>query len=83
MEPDEITRRRTALGLTQQQLADAVGVHRITVVRWEAGRAVPLGLALRLLGETFSRLERDQAGRAARRAAYAARRPAPNDDTLE
>jgi HTH-type transcriptional regulator/antitoxin MqsA len=73
MEAHEITQRRTALGLTQQQLADAVGVHRITVVRWETGRAAPSGLAARLLGETLSRLEERQAKREARRAAYAAR----------
>jgi len=82
MEAHEITRRRTALGLTQQQLADAVGVHRVTVVRWETGRATPLGLALRLLEETLSRLEHDAARRAARRAAYAAQ-TRQNDDTLE
>ena len=73
MEADDIIRRRTALGLTQQQLADAVGVHRVTVARWETGTAVPLGLAPALLEETLGRLERDQARREARRAAYAAR----------
>ena len=73
MDSDEIIRRRIALALTQQQLADAVGVHRITVVRWETGRAIPLGLAARLLEETLSRLEHDQERRAARRQAYAER----------
>ena len=73
MEAYEIVRRRTALGLTQQQLADAVGVHRVTLVRWEAGRAVPLPLAARLLESTFSRLDKQQAQRASRRAAYALR----------
>jgi HTH-type transcriptional regulator/antitoxin MqsA len=82
MEAHEIARRRTALGLTQQQLADAVGVHRITVTRWEAGRAIPRGLAARQLETTLARLEKEQAQRAARRAAYAARRASrPNDDT--
>lgn len=83
MEPDEITRRRTALGLTQQQLADAVGVHRITVVKWEAGRAIPLSMALRLLQQTLDRLEKDQERRAARRAAYAARTSTGRSKALE
>jgi DNA-binding transcriptional regulator YiaG len=73
MEGDEIARRRTALGLTQQQLADAVGVHRITVTRWEAGRVIPRGLAARQLETTLACLEKEQAQRAARRAAYAKR----------
>lgn len=29
---------RKALGFTTQQLADAVGVHRQTVIGWETGR---------------------------------------------
>jgi transcriptional regulator with XRE-family HTH domain len=79
MNSDEILRRRTALGLTQAALADAVGVHAITVTRWETGKSTPSSLALRLLGETLARLEADAAGRAARRAAYAARTAQQND----
>ena len=82
MNSDEILRRRTALNLTQQQLADAVGVHQITVHRWEAGKSTPSGLALRLLEETLERLEKDQARRAARRADYAAR-TRQNGNTVE
>ena len=79
MEAHEITERRTALGLTQQQFADAIGVHRVTVVKWEAGRARPSALAARLLEETIGRLEEQQAKRAARRAAYAAKAARQND----
>jgi HTH-type transcriptional regulator/antitoxin MqsA len=34
---------RRAAGVTQQQLADALGVHVITVGRWEAGTRTPRG----------------------------------------
>ena len=50
--PDQVHRRRKALGLTQQQLATALGVSVSTVANWEAGRYEPPGylqLALDLL----------------------------------
>lgn len=52
---DEVTRRRrlpspalaravrVAAGVTQQRLADEVGVHRMTVARWETGERHPRG----------------------------------------
>lgn len=83
MEPHDILRRRTALGLSQTQLGDAVGVHQITVHRWEAGKARPTGTARRLLEATLDRLEGDAARRAARRAAYLAARTRQNEDTLK
>lgn len=70
MNSDDITRRRTALGLTQVELAEAVGVHPVTMNRWEVGKAIPRGLSARQLEATLSRLEADQARRAARRAAH-------------
>ncbi|MET7305358.1 helix-turn-helix domain-containing protein, partial [Embleya sp. NPDC005575] len=39
--PAERTRLRKAAGFTQQQVADALGVTRVTVVGWEAGRTEP------------------------------------------
>ena len=39
MTPDELREARLALGLTQQQLADALFVHITTVARWETGAA--------------------------------------------
>jgi DNA-binding XRE family transcriptional regulator len=39
-----LAERRKALGLTQEALADAMGVERTTVVRWERGETAPLPL---------------------------------------
>lgn len=36
-----LMRFRTLRGITQQQLADAMGVSRTTVMNWETGRAIP------------------------------------------
>ena len=38
---------RKRLNLTQQQLADKVGVYRETIARWESGESKPSPLALR------------------------------------
>ena len=44
-DPQKIKALRTAAGLTQQQLADLLHVHRNTVARWEMdgpnGRPIP------------------------------------------
>lgn len=37
----EIKTRRTALGMTQEDLAEKLGVSHITVSRWERGDALP------------------------------------------
>ena len=56
MTPDELRQRRQALGLTQKQLGEAIGVPDKTIARWEQGvfpirHAVMLTLALdRLAG---------------------------------
>ncbi|WP_439678880.1 telomere-associated protein Tap [Embleya sp. MST-111070] len=39
--PAERARLRKAAGFTQQRVADALGVQRVTVVAWEAGRSDP------------------------------------------
>jgi len=41
--PGRRRRLRRAAGLTQRELAAAVGVARITLARWEAGRFAPRG----------------------------------------
>jgi transcriptional regulator with XRE-family HTH domain len=41
MTPDELKAIRVALGFTQQQFATLLGIHRVTVNRYEAG-ATPI-----------------------------------------
>ena len=36
--PSELTKRRKALGYSQERLAELAGVHRSTIIRWEAGK---------------------------------------------
>lgn len=38
---ERLVNRRKELGLTQQELADTLGVHYRTVSRWERGLAMP------------------------------------------
>lgn len=43
MKGDELRDVRIGLGLTQEQLGERLGVHRVTVARWESGaRVIPL-----------------------------------------
>jgi DNA-binding transcriptional regulator YiaG len=51
MTPKQILKLRTALGLTQQQLADRIGAARESVARWEAGSHPPKGANLKALKE--------------------------------
>jgi len=42
VKPQELKRIREELELTQEQLAAEIGVHRVTVAKWEAGdRGIP------------------------------------------
>jgi DNA-binding transcriptional regulator YiaG len=49
MENQDIKQLRKKLELTQQELADLIGVNRITVHRWECGKKKPSNLARRQL----------------------------------
>lgn len=49
MTAEEIKSMRKALKLTQEKLAEKLGVHRITVVRWERSEKQPSALALKAL----------------------------------
>lgn len=63
MAPQELIAYRERLELTQQELADKLGVDRVTIARWETGtRAIPVFLHLAL--ET---VERKLTGRHRRR----------------
>jgi superfamily II DNA or RNA helicase/DNA-binding XRE family transcriptional regulator len=44
--PDRIRRLRRALGMTQSELAERLGVSHVTVNRWENGQVAPSALAL-------------------------------------
>lgn len=42
---------RKRLGMTQKQFAAAVGVHVVTIIRWEKGSFNPSGLALEKINQ--------------------------------
>lgn len=44
---------RKAANLNQDQTADAIGVHKQTLSRWESGKRAPNGEEIRLLVELF------------------------------
>ena len=47
MSMEELRERRSALGLTQPELADALGIHRVTISNWERGHhPIPKWLTL-------------------------------------
>lgn len=47
--PNELKALRAALTLTQGQLAERLGVSRVTVTAWEVGRNSPKGPTVMLL----------------------------------
>jgi DNA-binding transcriptional regulator YiaG len=58
MQPIELKQSRARLGLTQDQLATTLGVHRLSVSRWESGvHRIPnmLALAIRQLENDLAR----------------------------
>ncbi|WCD86388.1 hypothetical protein KPP03845_102734 [Streptomyces xanthophaeus] len=55
-EPNERRALRAAAGLTQQELADAIGVSRQAVSYWEAGLRTPRGKFLDAYTEAIAAL---------------------------
>ncbi len=49
MNGKEIKEKREAKGWTQQQLADMIGVHQVTVARWETDKRTPHPAVIRML----------------------------------
>lgn len=45
----DISEARTALGLSQQEFADLMGISKRTLQEWEQGRRVPTGAARTLI----------------------------------
>ena len=56
--PGKVRRLRQSLGLSQQELADKLGVARVTVGRWERGRQRPQGLARKVVEEEIARFNK-------------------------
>ena len=44
---------RKAAEMNQDQVAEAIGVHKQTISRWESGKRAPNGEEIRLLVELF------------------------------
>ncbi len=61
MSPHEILQVRTALHLTQGQLAQLVGVHPLTVSKWERGTSGPSPYQAGLLQAFSQAARRDEA----------------------
>ncbi len=64
MTPDELTAAREALGLSQSELARALGLPRIMIWRYENGRyKVPQLMDMALVGVAASLKPRKRSGR--------------------
>ena len=61
MTPDRIAAIREGLGLTQAQLAQLLGVHPLTVSKWERGVLTPSSYQVDLI-ESFAKAKRKKPG---------------------
>jgi DNA-binding transcriptional regulator YiaG len=55
--PDVARQIREAAGVSQARLADELGVHELTVHRWEAGTRTPHGTLRRAYGRLLAELD--------------------------
>ena len=53
----EVKELRKKLGYTQQELADKIGVDRVTVAYWENGMKHPSNLAMRQLARLAKKVK--------------------------
>jgi DNA-binding transcriptional regulator YiaG len=58
MSPQQIRRLMKTLGLTQQQLADKIGAHRVTIADWVRGANKPKGLYLKALEDLAEKVKK-------------------------
>ncbi len=65
MKGEELKRWREAHSLTQQELANEVGVTWVTIARWEAGSRSPNKFTAPLLERAIQRIERRKGKEAA------------------
>ena len=61
MKGEAIKALRLRLGLTQTELGAEIGVHQVTVARWETGGITPIPMVQRALAELDARRSRVQA----------------------
>ncbi len=61
MKGEEIKALRLRLGLTQTELAAEIGVHQVTVARWETGGITPMPIVQQALADLDTRRSRVQA----------------------
>lgn len=59
MDSSQIRKIRKGLGLTQAELAQLLGVHSITVSKWELGAATPNSYQIGLLTEFSKAVQKD------------------------
>ena len=60
MKGEAIKALRLRLGLTQTELGAEIGVHQVTVARWETGGITPLPIIQRALADLDARRSRVQ-----------------------
>lgn len=58
---DRLRGLRSTLGLTQAEVAVRLGVHAVTLARWETGATQPRGLARKYVEEWLARAEGERA----------------------
>jgi DNA-binding transcriptional regulator YiaG len=66
MTPKQIAKLMKDLGLTQQDLADRIGAHRVTIADWVRGANKPTGLYLKALEDLAAKAKSERLGRSRR-----------------